>query len=253
MNVVKSLVFLLMSFLFLGCQGPFVETKVAAPVIGIDINQSPSTVTLSTETIGGMIYYTTDGTLPSPNDAFSPTKEYVVPFKLYKSAVIKAIAVKEGLEISDVVEETFIITPVRLSIGDSHDFNDIIVKIDRVFWVATDEYFVQPRNAIGIDISITNNRISDVYYSDFLVWGVLVDSNGYQIAGATYLWAINAEYFWDGYIFPESTIAATITFDEYFGTSTSFAFKGSPPIDDTYYFEMLFAKDEIVSKPAIVY
>jgi hypothetical protein len=55
---------------------------------------STQPITLAETTIGAVIYYTTDGSSPSPG--LGTTKKYGSPFTLSTSATVKAIAVASG-------------------------------------------------------------------------------------------------------------------------------------------------------------
>ncbi|MFS0628018.1 chitobiase/beta-hexosaminidase C-terminal domain-containing protein, partial [Brevibacillus sp. 179-C8.2 HS] len=65
---------------------------------------SGTKVTLSTPTEGATIYYTTDGSTPSRSSV-----EYTGPIEVTSEITIKAIAVKEGMLDSEVMEEHYTI------------------------------------------------------------------------------------------------------------------------------------------------
>lgn len=58
------------------------------------------TVTLSSQTAGADIYYTTDGTIPGIKNGI----KYQTPIFVDKTIKLRAVAVKEGMEISSIVE-----------------------------------------------------------------------------------------------------------------------------------------------------
>ena len=64
------------------------------------------TVTLSTTTQGAAIYYTLNGNTPTIN-----SDKYLNPITITHTATLKAIAVKSGMNNSDVLTENYIITP----------------------------------------------------------------------------------------------------------------------------------------------
>ncbi len=74
------------------------ETQVAKPVISCSNNQ----VSITCTTDGASIYYTTDNSTPSTSST-----PYTGPFSITGTVTVKAFAVKNGLEDSDVSSETF--------------------------------------------------------------------------------------------------------------------------------------------------
>jgi len=64
------------------------------------------TVTLTTATSGAKIYYTLDGNTPTTG-----SDEYSASIQITHTAALKAIAVKSGINNSDVLTENYIITP----------------------------------------------------------------------------------------------------------------------------------------------
>lgn len=86
----------------------FGQEKVADPVFSIPggTYDSPQRVRLSTATEGAVIYYTVDGSDPLT----SPTRNrYIWSITVNQTMTIKAVAVKEGMNPSNVVEQTYII------------------------------------------------------------------------------------------------------------------------------------------------
>jgi hypothetical protein len=77
------------------------------------------TVTMTSETPGAEIYYTTDGTDPSYT-----SNRYGTPFTLTSSTTIKAIAVKTGMADSAVVTASYTYTPSGNDNNDNNDDND---------------------------------------------------------------------------------------------------------------------------------
>ncbi|MGN0218680.1 MAG: chitobiase/beta-hexosaminidase C-terminal domain-containing protein [Muribaculaceae bacterium] len=101
------------------------EEQVAVPVVEADFFIDPAYkeelafagkthilsadkyITLTTATEGATIYYTVDGSEPTTD---SP--KYTVPFRLDKDAVVKAVAVKEGMANSFAIShQVFIVSP----------------------------------------------------------------------------------------------------------------------------------------------
>ena len=81
-----------------------VATQVAAPVITPNGGEITTTteVSISCSTDGASIYYTLDGTEPSTESIL-----YEAPFTLAKEATVKAVAVADGLENSEIAEAVF--------------------------------------------------------------------------------------------------------------------------------------------------
>ena len=84
-----------------------VATKIVVPVcITPIIAYSNGEATITTTTDGASIYYTTDGTPPSSNSTL-----YEGAFAVSDGATIKAIAVKSGLDDSEVASLSIVLTP----------------------------------------------------------------------------------------------------------------------------------------------
>lgn len=91
---------------------PKLEKPVISPASGT--YSTPQDVTISSNTDGAVIKYTTDGSKPTADSA-----TYTGPIKVSQSAVVKAIVVKEGMRDSDVVSADYnivefnVISPVN--------------------------------------------------------------------------------------------------------------------------------------------
>ena len=77
---------------------------VATPVISPDIhlNDDSVVVEITAETEGASIYYTTDGS--DPDEA---SNLYTGPFTIYENTYIMAIAIKEGMENSEIAIQDY--------------------------------------------------------------------------------------------------------------------------------------------------
>lgn len=64
-------------------------------------------VTIETETPGAAIYYTTDGTDPDTGDTAYSTPVSISGISDGESVTVKAIAVKEGMDNSEVASITY--------------------------------------------------------------------------------------------------------------------------------------------------
>jgi formylglycine-generating enzyme len=109
MKTIRFLVFLLISFSALAttsCKLPFLTDKVITPVIAPEGGNysSPLNVTITCNTEGAIIYYTTDGSTPT-----TASTEYTAPISVTTTTTIKAIGTLDQFEDSDVAEETYTI------------------------------------------------------------------------------------------------------------------------------------------------
>ncbi len=79
---------------------------VSEPLISVagGIYYEPQIVSITTETVGAEIRYTTNGDNPDINSTF-----YTNPLTINESCVIKAIAVKNGMNNSNIITESFVI------------------------------------------------------------------------------------------------------------------------------------------------
>ena len=68
------------------------------------------TISISDATVGATIYYTTDGSIPSPG--MGTTKQYGGPFSLTSSGVVKAIATEAAYENSGIASASYTLQKV---------------------------------------------------------------------------------------------------------------------------------------------
>jgi hypothetical protein len=90
----KLLVLLLVVFLFVACNPIPYEIDVVWGEISFD--NTSNTVTITSKTSGGTIYYSLDGSTPTES-----SNRYTAPFPITDTTTIKAIEVKDG--VSDIV------------------------------------------------------------------------------------------------------------------------------------------------------
>lgn len=92
--------------------GAVVET-VETPVFSVAAGEvaSGTLVSITCETAGAKIYYTTDGTAPSEDSA-----EYTEPIAVEEDMTIKAIAVAEGMSNSAVATVAYTVLPAGTSV-----------------------------------------------------------------------------------------------------------------------------------------
>ncbi|MCH8042474.1 MAG: CotH kinase family protein [Planctomycetes bacterium] len=65
-------------------------------------------LTIATKTVGATIYYTTDFTEPAPDNPSAKVFDPQVPIPIITTTVVRAVAVKEGFEPSNVDTQTYI-------------------------------------------------------------------------------------------------------------------------------------------------
>lgn len=98
-----------------------VVERVAAPVFtpGAGAVLAGTKVSIATTTEGASIHYTVDGTEPTADSAL-----YTEPIEVSEAMTIKAIAVKEGAENSEVVVAEYTIREAGAYKGDFDSFNN---------------------------------------------------------------------------------------------------------------------------------
>jgi len=79
---------------------PVAATPTFSPAAGS--YAEPQNVTISTETDGASIYYTTDGSDPTASSTL-----YTAPITVSTTTTIKAIAIKDGMNYSDIATATY--------------------------------------------------------------------------------------------------------------------------------------------------
>ncbi|SES83844.1 S-layer homology domain-containing protein [Natronincola peptidivorans] len=151
----------------------FVQPVIANPSSGII--EEGTEIVLTTDTEGAAIYYTLDGSNPNTNST-----EYTNPIVIEENTTIKAIAVKEGMENSQVRTFTYTIDegPLtisqvkRLPLETSATIKGLVTAIH-----GSNEAYIQDENT-GIQLFIFN--IEDkIEVGDFIeVIGILGEYNG---------------------------------------------------------------------------
>lgn len=145
------------------------------------------TITITTETEGAEIYYTINGSDPTSSDL-----KYTGPFQIDRRMVIRAVAVKDGMEDSQVVkaayrmDREFPFTDVEQNNGWKHNSvkyvwdNSIMNGISGTSWFQADETLTRAMFATvlyrmaGQPEVEFKNVFKDVedgkWYSDAIVW-----------------------------------------------------------------------------------
>lgn len=94
-------------------------------------------LTLTSPTEGASIYYTTDGSEPSP-----ASNLYKEPIQLSTSVQIKAIAVKDGIAYSFVASEGYNISPVQINdnMYVAGDFSNWALSENQMYYVGNNDW-----------------------------------------------------------------------------------------------------------------
>ena len=125
-----------------------VATPTASILSGETI-ESGTLLTLSCTTEGATIYYTLDGSCPC-NEA--TRYRYDGPITIATDVVVKAIAVKEGMDDSDVATFIYIVNGINHTLADNHiriDSKDRTITITGVEDASCQIYDVQGRMIIS--------------------------------------------------------------------------------------------------------
>lgn len=90
------------------------QAQVVVPVISPNGGSfaGSQTVDITTTTSGATIYYTLDGAAPT-----AASSQYTAPLTLTQSATLKAIAIKAGMQNSDIASSVFTITAPQIAFG----------------------------------------------------------------------------------------------------------------------------------------
>ena len=142
-----------------------VEAPTASPGSGTYVGAQ--TVVLSTATEGAEIYYTTDGSAPT-----AASTKYTGPIVISKNTTLKAIAVKDGLQDSDVAEFNYVIVSISSKPVIYGDAPDIVSKGQEfVVGLIIDNLDGVPENVYAADITVNydnklfefvaGNKVSD--------------------------------------------------------------------------------------------
>ena len=111
-------------------------------------------VSLSCATEGATIYYTLDGTSPTIEST-----AYTEAFTVSATTTVKALAVKEGLNDSDVVSATYtIIEPITIAAAKALNINEYALVQGVVTFIDGRNIYIQDVTA-GIDLYLNNNTV----------------------------------------------------------------------------------------------
>nr|WP_260981977.1 chitobiase/beta-hexosaminidase C-terminal domain-containing protein [Paenibacillus sp. 32O-W] len=156
--------------------------QVAKPIASPAGSTVPSgtKVTLSTATDGATIYYTTDGSDPTRSSV-----EYTAPIEVTSEMTIKAIAVKEGMLDSEVMEEYYKITPLPAPANLTASAGDrsVTLKWEAVTGTGSVTYAVYQVEGTSAPVDPANWKLtqSNVTANSFIVTG-LTNEMAYSFA-----------------------------------------------------------------------
>ena len=147
--------------------------QVAQPVadpIGGSV-PSGATVTLGTSTDGATIYYTTDGSEPTRSSA-----GYTAPIEVTVEMTIKAVAVKDGMLDSEVMEEHYTIAmiPAPTNLTASAADRSVTLKWDGVTGTGSVTYAVYQAEGSSTPIDPLDWKLTqaDITASSYIVTGL---------------------------------------------------------------------------------
>ena len=144
---------------------------------------SGTRVTLSTATEGATIYYTTDGSEPA-----SSSTEYSVPIEVTTEMTLKAIAAKDGMLDSDVMEEQYTIAtiPAPANLTASSADRSVTLKWEAVTGTGSVTYAVYQAEGTSAPVDPANWKLiqSNVPANSYIVTGLT--------NGTTYVFAVKA-------------------------------------------------------------
>ena len=122
------------------------------PAAGSFISVQQVSIACATE--GATIYYTTDGTEPT-----TESTEFTEAFTVSSTTTVKALAVKEGFNNSDVVSaEYVIIEPMTIAAARALAVNEYALVQGIVTFIDGRNVYVQDATA-GIDLFLNNNTV----------------------------------------------------------------------------------------------
>ncbi|MGN7382561.1 RCC1 domain-containing protein [Paenibacillus sp. SAFN-117] len=129
-------------------------------------------VTLSTTMEGATVYYTTDGSTPSRSSV-----EYTAPIEVTTEMTLKAIAVKEGMLDSEVLEEQYTIAtiPAPANLTASAADRSVTLKWDAVTGTGSVTYAVYQAEGTSVPVDPANWKLIQSN----------VSANSYNVTGLT--------------------------------------------------------------------
>jgi len=131
---------------------PNVAAPTFTPATGSYITAQE--VTIACETEGATIYYTTDGTEPTTTSSV-----FTEPFTVSATTTVKAFAVKNGMNNSDIASATYtIIEPMTIAAARALEANEYALVQGVVTFIDGRNIYVQDDTA-GIDLYLNSNTV----------------------------------------------------------------------------------------------
>jgi len=163
---------------------PVAAAPTFSPAAGSFI--TAQTVSMSCETEGVTIYYTTDGTEPTES-----SYEYSEPITVSSTTTIKAIAVVSGYQNSSVAEASYTIyEPITIAAARALENDEYACVEGVVIFIDGRNVHVQDATA-GIDLYLTSNAPSSLHIGDMVraygkktVYNHLVELTGINATNA---------------------------------------------------------------------
>ncbi len=134
------------------------QTQVSTPTFtpGAGSYFEAQNVTISCSTEGATIYYTTNGTTP---DTLSSV--YYTPINIAQTTTVKAIAMKEGLDNSEVASATYTFpTIITIAAARALENNEYAFVEGIVTFIDGRNVYIQDTTA-GIDLYLNSNTLPD--------------------------------------------------------------------------------------------
>jgi hypothetical protein len=187
----------------LSCDADAIPDQAATPVLSASSGtRAPLSVSISSSTAGATIHYTTDASTPT---ASSPV--YSGAIAIEQATYFKAIAVKDGLSASDVVEAYYPAPQRKLfetfSQTVSGDSCNAEVSISLAPTIEAKSYGVQLRTPLGVvPTDISDGGVWDEVNAQ-IKWGIYEDTSAreltFKVSGPDATYSLLAEASFGGY------------------------------------------------------
>ncbi len=135
------------------------QTQVTKPEFSIAAGTytEPFEVAISCSTEGATIYYTTDGTTPT-----SESTVYSEPISISETTTVKAVAMKAGLDNSEVAEARYVIPELSSIISARHlSSGDVAIVEGVVTFIDSRNIYIEDTTA-AIVLYLNSNTVPDI-------------------------------------------------------------------------------------------